>query len=185
MEQEAGNSKQQSGMTRVPEPWMRGTHEDLDPLRRAVVHALELAEEDLTRWCDGLSEAEIFARPAGLPPVAFHLRHIARSLDRLLTYAEDRWLDAEQMAALRSEMDPGTAEEVRQEFRSGLQRVKERVQGIQPKRYEEARGIGRKRLPTTVAGLLIHCAEHTQRHVGQAITTAKVIMHSRNASGKG
>ena len=28
------------------------------------------------------------ARPYGLAPVAFHLRHIARSLDRLLTLLE-------------------------------------------------------------------------------------------------
>lgn len=33
--------------------------------------------------------------------------------------------------------------------------------------------MGRKKLPTTVMGLVIHIAEHTQRHVGQAITTAK------------
>jgi len=31
----------------------------------------------------------------GLPEVAFHLRHIARSLDRLLTYAEGRGLGDE------------------------------------------------------------------------------------------
>jgi len=30
-------------------------------------------------------------------------------------------------------------------------------------------------LPTTIAGLLIHCADHTQRHVGQMITTVKVV----------
>jgi len=158
------------------EPWMRGTHEELDPLRRAVVHALELAEEDVVRWCDALTDAEMFARPAGLPPVAFHLRHIVRSLDRLMTYAEDRWLDDEQLAALKTELDlSGSAEDVLREFREGLAMAKERVWGIQPKRFEDARGIGRKRLPTTVGGLLIHCAEHTARHVGQTVTTVKVV----------
>ena len=34
--------------------------------------------------------------------------------------------------------------------------------------------MGRKRLPTTVIGLLTHMAEHTQRHVGQAIAAAKL-----------
>ncbi|HEY4358130.1 MAG TPA: DinB family protein [Acidobacteriaceae bacterium] len=157
------------------EPWMRGTHEELDPLRRAVVHALELAEEDVARWCDALNDAEMFARPAALPPVAFHLRHIARSLDRLMTYAEDRWLDDEQLAALKTELDPGSAEDVLREFREGVELAKGRVRAIQPKRYEDVRGIGRKRLPTTVGGLLIHCAEHTARHVGQAVTTVKVV----------
>jgi hypothetical protein len=30
-----------------------------------------------------------------------------------------------------------------------------------------------------VGGLLVHCAEHTQRHVGQAVTTAKVVVGMR------
>jgi uncharacterized damage-inducible protein DinB len=166
-------------MSELPEPWMRGIHEELDPVRRAVVHALELAEEDVAKWCDELTDAMMFARPGGLPAVAFHLRHIARSLDRLLTYAEDRWLDDEQLAALRTEMDAGTAAEVLAEFREAVVTAKQRVRDIAPKRYEESRAIGRKRLPTTVAGLLIHCAEHTARHVGQTVTTVKVERASR------
>jgi hypothetical protein len=31
------------------------------------------------------------------------------------------------------------------------------------------------RLPSTVLGLLVHAAEHTQRHVGQIITTARIL----------
>jgi len=30
-----------------------------------------------------------------------------------------------------------------------------------------------------VGGLLVHVAEHTQRHVGQAITTAKIVVAKR------
>jgi uncharacterized damage-inducible protein DinB len=37
------------------------------------------------------------------------------------------------------------------------------------------RVVGKKQLPTTLGGLLVHVADHTQRHVGQAITTAKVV----------
>jgi uncharacterized damage-inducible protein DinB len=40
---------------------------------------------------------------------------------------------------------------------------------------DEVRTVGKKQLPTTVAGLLVHIADHTQRHVGQAITTAKIV----------
>ena len=158
-----------------PEPWMRGTHQELDPLRRAVIHALELAEEDVARWCGGLDDEAMFARPAEVAPVAFHLRHIARSLDRLLTYAEDRQLDEAQLAALRTEMDPGSAAEVLAEFREGVGEAKDRVRSFAPQSYADARGVGRRRLPTTVGGLLIHCAEHTSRHVGQAVTTAKLV----------
>ncbi len=157
------------------EPWMRGTHGELDVVRRAVVHALELAGEDVTRWCGGLSDAEMFARRSEVAPVAFHLRHIVRSLDRLLTYAEDGQLNESQLGALRTEMDAGSAAEVLAEFRMGLAAAEQRVVAVSPTAYAEGRGVGRKRLPTTVGGLLIHCAEHTQRHVGQAVTTAKLV----------
>ena len=157
------------------EPWMRGTHGELDPLRRGVVHALEQAAEDAERWCAALSDEALFATPLGLPSVAFHMRHLARSLDRLLTYAEDRSLDEGQLAALGTEMAVGSATEVRRELQAGLTRATERVRAVAPETYSEVRGIGRKRLPTTVGGLLVHCAEHTQRHVGQMVTTAGLL----------
>ena len=161
------------------EPWMRGTLTEVEPVRRAVVHALEMAEEDVAWWCEGLGDEAMFARPFELPHVAFQLRHMVRSLDRLLTYAEARQLDEGQLAALRTEMDGGTADQVMGEFRVGLKRATGRVLAVDPRSFAEPRGVGRKMLPTTVAGLLIHCAEHTQRHVGQMVTTVKVVK-SRN-----
>jgi uncharacterized damage-inducible protein DinB len=158
---------------------MRGTHGELDALRRGVIHALELAEEDVGRWCAGLGDEAMFGRPGEVASVAFHLRHIARSLDRLLTYAEGRGLDEAQMEALGTEMgtelDQGTAEGVLAEFREGIRGAKQRVRRFAPESYEEARGVGRRQLPSTVGGLLVHCAEHTARHVGQAVTTAKMV----------
>lgn len=162
-------------MSMEPEPWMRGTHQELDPLRRGVVHALEMAEENVARWCGELEDEAMFARPGGVAPVAFHLRHMARSLDRLLTYAEDRMLSAEQMGGLRTELDGGSAAAVVREFGEGIARAKQRVEAFAPESYGQARGVGRKRLPTTVGGLLVHCAEHTARHAGQAVTTAKIV----------
>jgi hypothetical protein len=171
------------------EPWLRGTLREVEPVRRAVLHALELAGDDVERWAAGLSQEQLFARPAGLPPVAFQLRHMVRSLDRLLTYAENgdlyrlevrgdevRGLSEAQFAALETEMDEGAAAEVLEEFQVGLARAMERVLAMAPETFGEPRGVGRRRLPTTVAGLLIHCAEHTQRHVGQMVTTAKVVV---------
>jgi hypothetical protein len=38
-----------------------------------------------------------------------------------------------------------------------------------------AREVGRAKLPSTVLGLLFHAAEHTSRHVGQLITTLKIV----------
>ena len=165
------------------EPWMRGTHPELDVVRRGVMHALELAEEDVVKWCAGLGDEAMFERPEELAPVAFHLRHIVRSLDRLLTYAEGRMLDAEQMKALKTEMDSASAMDVLTEFRKGIRVAKQRVQAFEPDSYDEFRGIGRKQLPSTVGGILIHCAEHTARHVGQAVTTVKLV-NSLRANGR-
>ncbi|MBB5315399.1 DinB family protein [Tunturibacter empetritectus] len=162
------------------EPWLRGTLPEVDSVRRQVLHALELAAEDVERWCAGLSDSEMNARPFGIAPVAFHLRHIARSLDRLLTYAEGRALSGTQMDALSGEIKDGaSAEAVLDEVRAGLGEARQRVLMISQGSYEELRGVGRSMLPSTVGGLLVHCAEHTQRHVGQAITAAKVVMGAR------
>src|SRR4051812_29009265 len=106
----------------APEPWLRGTHDDVSAVPRAVLHALELAAEDIEKWCGGLSDEELNATPHGLAPVAFHVRHIARSIDRLLTYAEGRELNAAQMAALKSEMEGGaTRADLFEELKQGLE----------------------------------------------------------------
>jgi DinB family protein len=162
------------------EPWLRGTLTEVDALRRQVLHALDLTAEDVERWCAGLSDAEMNARPFGIAPIAFHLRHIARSLDRLLTYAERGTLNEAQLDALANEMESGAfAETVLAEVRAGLGEARRRVLMISQRIYDEPRGVGRAMLPSTVGGLLVHCAEHTQRHIGQAVTTAKVVMGSR------
>lgn len=165
---------------KAPEPWLRGTGGELPAISRAVVHALELASEDIDRWCGGLTDEELNARPSGLPPVAFHLRHIARSIDRLLTYAEGRALDERQMIGLKTELDGGaTRATVFSEFAAGLTSALARVKVIDPAQFEERRGVGKRQLPTTVGGLLVHVADHTQRHAGQAITTAKLVVAGR------
>ncbi|HEY4382025.1 MAG TPA: DinB family protein [Acidobacteriaceae bacterium] len=162
------------------EPWLRGTHTDVDAVTRQVLHALELADEDIAAWCAGLTDAEMNARPFALPPVAFHLRHIARSLDRLLSYAEGTQLDATQRAALETELAGGaTREAVLAEFTTALRTSATRVRTFSPQQYNLARGVGRSELPSTIGGLLVHCADHTQRHVGQAVTTAKVVLAMR------
>ena len=165
---------------KLPEPWLRGTLTDVAAVPRAVLHALELAREDLVRWCGQLSDAELNARPEGIAPVAFHVRHIARSVDRLLSYAEGKRLDESQIAALRTELDAGaTRAALFAEFESALARGAVRVRQFDANCLEEPRPVGVKLLRTTVGGLLVHVADHTQRHVGQAITTAKIVAAKR------
>ena len=161
------------------EPWLRGTLMELDPLRRGVIHALWLASEDVARWCKELSEEELEARPFGLPPVAFQMRHIVRSLDRLLTYAEGGQLNERQLAALTSEREVQSRDALFVEFDAGMYFAEDRVKKFSPANFGQARGVGRKMLPSTAGGLLVHCADHTQRHAGQAVTTAKVVLAMR------
>ena len=109
------------------------------------MHALELAGEDLERWCGGLSDEQINVRPGGVEPLAFHLRHIARSLDRLLTYAEGRNLTDEQLAALKTEMEPGAQRElVFEELRSALASSVSRVRALEAPILEQSRAVGKR-----------------------------------------
>jgi uncharacterized damage-inducible protein DinB len=164
----------------MAEPWLRGTLRDVAAVPRAVLHALELAREDLTRWCGQMSDAELNARPEGIAPVAFHIRHIARSIDRLLSYAEGKRLDDSQIAALKTELHAGaTRAELFAELEAALAQGAVRVRQFDANRLEEPRPVGAQLLPTTVGGLLVHVADHTQRHVGQAITTAKIVAAKR------
>jgi uncharacterized damage-inducible protein DinB len=167
-------------MDKLQEPWLRGTLTEVPAVQRAVLHALEMAKEDVERWCGDLTDEELNAHPAGIAPAAFHIRHIARSLDRLLTYAEGDSLSAEQLVVLKTELDPdATRSELFAEFSSAMEKSAARVRAFKATELDQARGIGRKQLPTSVGGLLVHVADHTQRHVGQAITTAKVVSAGR------
>jgi hypothetical protein len=163
-----------------PEPWLRGTLEDVPAIIRAVLHALELAREDAERWCGDMTGLELNARPIGLPSAAFQLRHIAGSVDRLLTYAEGRDLSGEQMAELNRETEAGALPHLLlRELGGSLELASQRIRRFIGADFEAERWVGRRRLPTTSGGLLVHVAEHTQRHIGQMVTTAKLVKASR------
>jgi uncharacterized damage-inducible protein DinB len=160
---------------------MRGTLGEVPAVIRAVLHALQLAHEDVRRWCDPLSDEELNARPAGLPSIAFHVKHIAGSLDRLLTYAENRELSPEQVREVEREIDFHSSKELLWPlFDAALERSFTRIQAFVAANLEQPRAVGRKKLPTSLAGLLVHVADHTQRHVGQIVTTAKVLLNRRH-----
>jgi len=162
-------------MDQQPEPWLRGPIADVNPLVAPILYTLQQAREDLAAHTEGLTVEQIWATPHGFGSVGFHLRHIAGSTDRLFTYLQARQLTEEQMAALSREK---IAEGDRAELLAAIDRVfaqAERVvRALEPARLSEPREVGRKRLPTTVIGLLTHTGEHIQRHVGQAISAAKL-----------
>lgn len=160
----------------LPEPWMRGPIAGIDPLVAPVLYTFQQAREDLRRWTDGLSAAQIWATPHGFPSVGFHMRHIAGSTGRLMSYLQGKPLDAEQLAILQGEHEAAGAgrEELLELVDAAFHDAERVVREIDPATLGEPRGVGRRQLPTTVIGLLVHIAEHTQRHVGQAISAAKL-----------
>jgi hypothetical protein len=161
------------------EPWLSGSHSDVDPLLRPLLHSIDHAKADVEKWTEGLTTEQLWARPMDLGAAGFHVRHIGGSCDRLFTYARGEMLSDEQMAALKSEMEPGASrEELLSMLAAVLDGTATAVRGIDPATLGEARFVGRKRLPTTVAGLLVHISEHMLRHVGELIVTVKVVRGS-------
>jgi uncharacterized damage-inducible protein DinB len=163
------------------EPWLRGTHAEVSSIGRGVLHAFDLALDDLTKWTEGLTDLEVHARPHGLPAIAFHLRHLARSTDRLLTYAEGGQLSADQLARMKVEQTGSeTLAELLAEVEASFSNAADRVRVLATADLNTFRGVGRKQLPTSIGGALVHVADHTQRHIGQIVTTAKVIKALRS-----
>lgn len=97
-------------------------------------------------------------------------------MDRLLTYAEGAALDEAQLALLKSELEPNAAHhQLFAEFEASLFKSGKRVRALATADLDTPRLVGKRQLSTTLAGLLVHVADHTQRHVGQATTTAKLL----------
>jgi hypothetical protein len=166
-------------MTMQPEVWLRGPVEGIDPWMMPVAHALLGAREDVEGAAAGLSTGELWATPGGAASVGFHVRHAGGSLDRLFTYARGEQLSEVQLRTLRLEKEPGDppveAETLLRGFGEAVDRALAQLRATDPGTLLEPRGVGRLELPSTVLGLLFHAAEHTQRHVGQAVSTAKIV----------
>ena len=157
------------------EPWLRGPLEGVHPLLAPTIHAYMQASEDLARWTEGLTPDQIWKRPQGLAPVGFHLRHIAGSVERLTAYLRGEQLTPAQIDAGHRELEPGASrDELLRAVQESLLSSERTIRALDVATLSAPRAVGRKRLPTTVAGLLVHLAEHTQRHVGAAIVTAKL-----------
>ena len=163
----------------MPEVWLRGPVPGVAPDLQPVVHALMQVEEDVVSHCSGLSAPIVWASPGGAASIGFHIRHLAGSLDRLLTYARDQALSPAQMSALAAEGDPGVPPEpataLVDRARAAIASAIAQVAATPVADLDLPRAIGRRRLPSTVRGLLVHAAEHAARHAGQIVTTAKIV----------
>ena len=158
------------------EPWMRGPLAGVDPMVQPLLFSFQQAREDLDRWTSGLTTEQLWARPFGLGPVGFHIRHAGGSIERLLVYATGGQLSEQQLADLKSEMEAGSSRiALFAELKTRLEAAESVIRSINVEEWTAPRYIGRKRFPTTLGGLLTHIAEHAQRHIGEAIVTAKVV----------
>lgn len=165
--------------SQLPEPWMRGPVEGVAPLLQPVAHSLTYVREELHRALPGVAEQHLWARPADLGSIGFHVRHIASSLDRLCTYARDEVLSPEQLAALKSDGEPGTpppdVSTLLALADGALDKAMAQVRQTDAATLTDIRVVGRLRLQSTVIGLLFHAAEHAQRHVGQIVTLSRML----------
>jgi len=158
----------------VPEPWLACRFANLAPVPRMVCCSLELSLSDLGKWIAPLSDEQIWSKPAGITSVGFHLRHLAGSTERLLTYARGESITPEQIAFMKAEAEPGASvAELMQNVRAAYEAVAAFASTAED--FDAPRFIGRARLETALGVLLAHIAEHAQRHTGQAITTAKFV----------
>jgi uncharacterized damage-inducible protein DinB len=163
----------------MPEPWLRGPLPGIPPLLQPPAHALVMALEDVSAAVTGTPFDQLWHRPGGAASIGFHLMHLAGSTDRLLTYARGESLSPTQVAALEAERElkePYVALDVLlARWREVVQNALRQIADTPETSLLERRDVGRARLPSTVLGLIFHAAEHAQRHVGQIVTTTKII----------
>jgi hypothetical protein len=161
------------------EVWLRGgIVEGVPPLLQPVAHSLLQSREEVEHLLTGMTPAVIWQARHSAATVGFHVLHALGSLDRLFTYARGAMLSDAQLQVLRQEAGPDpelAADELIAGFDAAVTRALDQLRGTSASALTDARAVGRGRLPSTVVGLLFHAAEHTQRHIGQATSTAKLL----------
>jgi hypothetical protein len=165
----------------APEVWLRGPVPDVGPGVQPVAHALLQAREDVGRILTGTTRDQLWTAPGDAASAGFHLLHLAGSLDRLFTYARGESLAPEQLDVLAREKEgsdrPGP-EDLRDRVTRTIDAAMDQLRATPDELLDQPRHVGRARLPSTVRGLLFHAAEHTTRHVGQTITTLRIVRSS-------
>ena|SRR5712691_9216965 len=163
----------------LPEVWLRGPLPGVPFPLQPVGHALLQAREEVEEMMKDFPEQKLWARPAGVASVGFHLQHFSGVLSRLFTYARGEALGPDQLKALKAEQEPSlanvTAQDLVDAFRRQVDRAIEELRAIDERTLTELRAVGRNKLPSTKLGLIVHAAEHTQRHVGQLLVTARIL----------
>lgn len=161
----------------TPEVWLRGPLPGIPPLLQPVAHALLQAREEVEHLMADFPEDRLWTRPGGVASAGFHLQHLTGVLDRLFTYARGEQLSAAQQRIRESEGLESEAihsADLVAQFHDQVDRAIAELRAIDGSTLTQPRAVGRDRLPSTVFGLLVHSAEHIQRHVGQLLVTVRV-----------
>lgn len=159
------------------EAWLDGKLENFSLVKMPAAHALAQAKYEIENAPE-LSFAELTACPNNASSAAFHLKHIAGSIDRLLTYTRGENLTEKQFEFLKSETSENADvnfTNLQNEAVKAIDDALEYLKDFPEENLFGERFVGREKLETNVFGLLFHIAEHTARHVGQFVTTAKIV----------
>jgi uncharacterized damage-inducible protein DinB len=161
----------------MPEVWLQGAIKNIPALLQPVAHALLQAKNEVHIIMQNFPEEKLWEKPAGVASVGFHLQHLTGVLDRLFTYARNESLSGEQLKYLESEKQPSntSVKQLLDAFDAQVNIALKQLSETDESTLTDYRGVGRKQLPSTVMGLLFHSAEHTMRHTGQLLVTAKIL----------
>lgn len=164
-------------MDSQPEVWLRGPVPGIPGELLPAAHAFIQTMEDVEHVAGDLTNDQLWRKPGGAASVGYHILHLTGSTDRLLTYARGERLSPSQKDALSAESSPPqlSASELIAQLRTQIDAALARLREVPVASLYEPRTVGRAALPTTVIGLLFHAAEHSQRHAGQIVTTAKIV----------
>ena len=163
-------------MTTDREEWLKGPVEGIPALLQPTAHALLQVRKELHALMEGFPDELLWSGPAGVASVGFHLQHLTGVLDRLFTYARGEQLSEGQLAALKAEGLPGPISGILVvHFDLQVEKALAQLSTTDPGILTEIRYVGRARIPSTVIGLLMHATEHTTRHYGQLLVTARIL----------
>lgn len=161
------------------EVWLRGPLPQIPALLQPVAYALLQALEEISLSEQEFNSRLLWERPANVASVGFHLQHLAGVLDRLFTYARQEPLNDEQLQYLKNEGKEPFAScrytDLLEIFRSQIYKSIDQLKETDELTLTEVRYVGRAKITSTHLGLLFHAAEHTQRHVGQLLVTARIL----------
>jgi len=165
-------------MSITPEYWLSGPVPDVPPLLQPAAHALLQSVREIKTYLTDFPEDKLWENPFGRASVGFHLRHMTGVLDRMLTYADKKALTEEQFHFLKNENNGEGAPSSQQlisDFEAKVNQALSYFKNTPESILTEERFVGRKKMPSTVIGLLFHVAEHSQRHVGQLLVTVSAV----------